>query len=113
MALSIHTIVRISPVVRADGARPRRRDTAAGDDTVHAQPASTPTELVRHAAADGRHRGPAPKPSVPGTLAAQLIAQKLPGKSDRRLARYFPERVLQAYAQAGRIAPVSRPRHDA
>ena len=84
MALSTHTIVRILPVSRADGAR---------------------TRLVPHPTARPHQDREAAKPSVPGTLAAQLIAQKVPGKSDRRLARLFPERVHDAYAQAAQTAP--------
>ncbi|MCH9662186.1 MAG: hypothetical protein K0U66_00830 [Gammaproteobacteria bacterium] len=50
---------------------------------------------------------------MPGTLAAQLIAQKLPGKSERRLARHFPDRVHRAYLQAACTVPTTRTLHSA
>ena len=106
MALSTHTIVRILPLSRADGARTRGRATISGtDDAASVDDEPHRTDLVPHPTARPHQDREAAKPSVPGTLAAQLIAQKVPGKSDRRLARLFPERVHDAYAQAAQTAP--------
>lgn len=119
MVLSIHTTVRISPVTRVDGARARRRGAAGDvdetiiDETHHIDGAPAETALVPHGDAETRRREQAPKPSIPGTLAAQLIAQRLPGKSERRLARYFPERAHQAYLRAARTAPTTSTRRTA
>lgn len=43
--------------------------------------------------------------AVSSHLATQLLAQKLPGKSERRLARFFPERVHLAYRRAATPIP--------
>lgn len=110
MSFTIHTIVRITPVSGPGRAQRRRADAACeadpqfDEDCAPALPALVPGA----ATARSHHTGTA-RPGIPGTLAAQLIAQKLPGKSERRLARYFPERALAAYRDAARIleAPVS------
>lgn len=69
--------------------------------------------VTLHADADPRRQREPAKPHVPGTLAAQLIAQRMPGKSERRLARYFPDRVHRAYQQAAHNALAARTRRSA
>lgn len=88
---------------RASGIRTRKhRATGRPDDAPARDEANVDKAVTLHAGADRRRQWEPAKPHVPGTLAAQLIAQKMPGKSERRLARYFPDRVHRAYQQTAR-----------
>lgn len=104
MSITIHTIVRITPVSGPGSARKRRADAACkADPQADEECAPALPALVPGATAARSHPPGSTRHGIPGTLAAQLIAQKLPGKSERRLARYFPERALAAYRDAARI----------
>lgn len=114
MAISATISQRVSPVRQTDRTGARRRETVHPSDheaTVDVTPTANAIEL--HADPEPRRRDEPARPHIPGTLAAQLIAQKLPTKSDRRLARYFPERVHHAYREAASVMSEKRIRRSA
>ena len=94
---------KIAPVEATRRAARRDSDSAQAEDVNPERPKSKALTVVRDQRAQAAPR--AASMSVP--LAAQMIAQKSTAKSDRRLARHFPERALAAYLAAA--AGPSRP----
>jgi len=87
---------KIAPVEAARRAARRDSGSARAEDVNPERPKSKALTVVRD-----RRPGAAPRAaSMSAPLAAQMIAQKSTAKSDRRLARHFPERALAAYLAA-------------
>jgi hypothetical protein len=64
------------------------------------------------AAPETAARPPVPSGAPDSALNAQLIAQRMPTRSERRLNRYFPDRAIAAYRHhAGLLAEARRERH--
>jgi len=80
-----------------------RRSADATDAVIDDQHANTGTALI--VTPRPHDRPPPARRLISSHLNTQILAQKLPGKSERRLARYFPERVLRAYRQAATPVP--------
>ena len=90
---------KIAPVDAARAARRRDSESAPAEPVNPRRPKSKELAVIRDRPARDVPR--APIMSVP--LTAQMIAQNTPTKSDRRLARLFPERALAAYHSAAAV----------
>ena len=90
---------KIAPVDAARAARRRESGTAPAEPVNPQRPKSKALAVLRDRPARDVPR--APIMSVP--LTAQMIAQNIPTKSDRRLARLFPESALAAYRSAAAV----------
>lgn len=97
---------RIAPVEAARAARRRDSGSAPAESVNPQRPTSKSLAVIRDRPARDVPR--APIMSIP--LTAQMIAQSTPGKSDRRLARLFPERALAAYQKAAAAPSRSGPK---
>ena len=87
---------KIAPVEAARAARRRDSGSTQAESVNPARPNSKALAVVR-----GRHSRDVPRaPAMSVPLTAQMIAQNTPTKSERRLARLFPERALAAYRLA-------------
>lgn len=111
--------------MRIDGSKPSVIAPASG--AAHARDERTSAPDARTAEAAGRHRpGSALVALAPATAAAppsrpagaasllnaQFIAQSLPTRSERRLARQFPDRAIAAYRRhAALLEDAARTRH--
>lgn len=99
MRIGTHGLRPIRPARPPDSLTARSN---AGAGETRAEPdggeARTGTAVAKHPQPH-EHRHPL-RLAISNPLVVQILAQKLPGKSDRRLARYFPERALGAYQKA-------------
>ncbi len=87
----------IQPVKRSEAPRGATRDNSGSND---ARANTKGRELVPFGLVEARNDSQTPAQSSSRTLVtAQVIAQKLPSMSDRRLMRHFPETATAAYRQ--------------